>query len=208
MSEAFQEKFASPLSTKGDIYTYGTGDTRLAIGTDTQKLIADSSQTTGQRWADDTQFAVQANDQTFTDSTLVNVTSLLFAMAASTSYFCEVYLLLSSDNTNADYKFGWTVPASATMFWGHIGTTSGAGAVTTAHWFSYTTGATPDALLTAGSTLAIAAGNLTNGIPLWAIVRNSTNAGNLQLQAAQNATQGGTATKVLKDSLLRIRKLQ
>lgn len=40
----------SPLTTKGDIYTYSTIDARLPIGTDGQILVADSSQVTGQKW--------------------------------------------------------------------------------------------------------------------------------------------------------------
>jgi hypothetical protein len=40
----------SPLTTKGDIWTYGSSDTRIGIGTDGQVLTADSSQTTGLKW--------------------------------------------------------------------------------------------------------------------------------------------------------------
>lgn len=41
---------SSPLTTKGDIYTYSTQDARLPVGSNNTILIADSSQTTGQRW--------------------------------------------------------------------------------------------------------------------------------------------------------------
>lgn len=41
---------SSPLTTKGDIYTYDTADARLAIGTDDYCLIADSAATTGNKW--------------------------------------------------------------------------------------------------------------------------------------------------------------
>ena len=41
----------SPLTTKGDIWVYGTGDTRLPVGTDGHTLVADSAQTTGLKWA-------------------------------------------------------------------------------------------------------------------------------------------------------------
>ncbi len=44
---------ASPLTTKGDIYVYGTGNTRLAVSaTDGQALKADSSTATGLAWGD------------------------------------------------------------------------------------------------------------------------------------------------------------
>jgi hypothetical protein len=42
---------ASPLTTKGDLYTYSTTDARLAVGTDGQVLTAASGQATGLQWA-------------------------------------------------------------------------------------------------------------------------------------------------------------
>ncbi len=41
----------NPLTTKGDIFTYSSVAARLAVGTDGQALTADSTQTTGLKWA-------------------------------------------------------------------------------------------------------------------------------------------------------------
>ena len=42
---------ASPLTTKGDVYTYDTGNQRLAVGTDGYYLQADSTEATGLIWS-------------------------------------------------------------------------------------------------------------------------------------------------------------
>jgi hypothetical protein len=43
---------SSPLTTKGDLFTYSTADARLAVGTNDQTLVADSSATNGIAWRD------------------------------------------------------------------------------------------------------------------------------------------------------------
>lgn len=45
---------ASPLTTKGDLYTFSTTNARLPVGLDTQVLIADSTQSTGLKWGSNT----------------------------------------------------------------------------------------------------------------------------------------------------------
>ncbi len=42
---------SSPLTTKGDVYTYSTVDARLGVGSDDQVLTADASEPTGLKWA-------------------------------------------------------------------------------------------------------------------------------------------------------------
>lgn len=42
---------ASPLTTKGDLYTFSTTNARLGVGTNGQILTADSAEATGLKWA-------------------------------------------------------------------------------------------------------------------------------------------------------------
>ncbi len=46
-----QTAAASPLTTKGDLYTFSTTDARLPVGTNGQVLTADSTQVTGLKFA-------------------------------------------------------------------------------------------------------------------------------------------------------------
>jgi hypothetical protein len=41
----------TPLTTKGDLFTFDTADARLPVGTNDQILVADSSTATGLKWA-------------------------------------------------------------------------------------------------------------------------------------------------------------
>lgn len=45
------ESLTSPLTTKGDLFTYGSSQARLPVGTDGYVLTADSTQTNGIKWA-------------------------------------------------------------------------------------------------------------------------------------------------------------
>ena len=40
----------TPLTTKGDLFTFSTVDARLPVGTDTYTLVADSTEATGLKW--------------------------------------------------------------------------------------------------------------------------------------------------------------
>jgi hypothetical protein len=101
---------SSPLTTKGDVYTYDTSDARLPVGTNGQFLSADSAEAAGLKWIDDPFPDPMAarGDIIFRNSS--NVTARLVKGSAGQ--------LLTSDGTDiswADPSFylNWAVYASS-----------------------------------------------------------------------------------------------
>lgn len=132
-----------------------------------------------------------ASDQTFTQSntTLQNVTELVFAVAANEVWHVRT-LLIGDSGTIPDIKVGMTVPTSAT-FDGRVAGTDAAG------------GASDTGLIETGTFTGFGAGA---GTPycfggFYGILINSTTAGNFQVQASQN-TSDASNTKLLRNSCI------
>lgn len=88
----------SPLTTKGDIYTFSTVGTRLPVGTDGYVLVADSSTSTGLKW--DTG---PAGSGISTLNTLTAATQT-FAKVDDTN----VTLAIGSASSTHTFTLGWT----------------------------------------------------------------------------------------------------
>lgn len=58
----------SPLTTKGDIYTFSTVNTRLPVGSDGQIIVADSSTPTGLAWIPNTAASLTSTTASGTDT--------------------------------------------------------------------------------------------------------------------------------------------
>ncbi len=210
MSQSFQEEI-TPLTTKGDIAVFSTIPTKLGVGGNGTILSAASGEATGLKWINGDFSVVKTIDETINDSAVFqNDNELVFTLVANTSYVFELLLLLNAVSVTPDFKFQWTVPAGATMFWGPPVVVRPGGAnptVWASYWGSVPSGMVPNALLTEASTIVEEGINGTRGVVYSGIVRCAGTAGSLQLQWAQN-TQTAEDSKVLKDSYLKIRKLQ
>jgi hypothetical protein len=56
----------SPLTTKGDLYTFGTSDTRLPVGTNGHTLVADSGEATGLKYVAGVSLTLNAQTAAYT----------------------------------------------------------------------------------------------------------------------------------------------
>lgn len=87
---------ASPLTTKGDVYTYTTVDARLAVGTNNQVLAANSATATGLEWQTFSAalLAVTSKTANYTATTADNV-----ILCDSTSAAFTITLYTAAGNT-------------------------------------------------------------------------------------------------------------
>ena len=110
---------ASPLTTKGDLYTFSTSDARLAVGTNTHVLTADSAEATGLKWAaasgssdykliNTTAFSAVASftlNSVFT-STYENYKILINLFPTTSAASCTFRLRASGTDTTTNYECG------------------------------------------------------------------------------------------------------
>lgn len=183
---------------KGDLAA-GTGANaaaKVTVGADGAILVADSSQSTGLRWAGRV-LKYKSADESVANTTFQDDDHLVFAIGASESWVVEYVLFATNAANTADLKAAITVPSGATARFGIMGTALGA-----------TTNEASLRQQVTGAATALAAGVVASGtiaesmVRCYAFIENSTNAGNVTLQWAENTSDGTNATTVKKGSWL------
>jgi hypothetical protein len=105
----------SPLTTKGDLIGRdGTNNVRVAVGSDGQALIADSSQSAGVRYAGVMQVLKKTSDQTNSTTTPQDISSLTVAIAANQVIRFTAYLICSAGATSTGVQLGINGPTIGT----------------------------------------------------------------------------------------------
>lgn len=128
-----------------------------------------------------------------TSDTLQNDDELLFAVAANAVWHFEFVLFVTSASSTPDIKLAFTVPTDAVGKWGILGPKVGSTAGSPVMAADY---AALEGVATLVSGIVI---NEPNMILIKGTIVNGANAGNLQLQWAQN-TSNATAIVVKSNS--------
>ena len=130
----------SPLTTKGDLYTFDSADARLAIGSDGEVLIADSAEATGMRWGTVSSNSIYTADDSLTGNRVLTLATYSLEVQNSTA---STVLKLedsgafmlgvnASSNSSRNVAIGQSATATTGTYGIAIGYNSVAGGIGTA----------------------------------------------------------------------------
>ena len=87
----------SPLTTKGDLYTFSTTDARLAVGANDTVLTADSSEATGLKWA-----TPAAGGMTLINTGGTTLTGSSVTISSIPATYIDLYLVIRNPRPASD----------------------------------------------------------------------------------------------------------
>ena len=160
----------TPLTTKGDVFTFSTVDARLGVGANGTVLTADSAETTGLKWAAPSSGALTLITQASFDNPNVSVTNCF-----STTY--ENYLILincSIDNATARQTFLRFLASDNSEY---------SGSTYSSSTFGYKT---------SGSTLQQTQSNAADKVSFPVVANGPTPAAYFAIQVQRKASTNGT----------------
>jgi hypothetical protein len=205
--EAAHIQHDTTWAAKGDLIAGTANDTAaiLGAGSNNQVLVADSSQTTGLKWAtaggggavSDWTTVTKSSDETVTNSGSQQADDeLFFTMSANSLYIVELFLLYNV-GTTPDFKFsvggaaGGGAPVAAGSGWAIAPNTSGTSVLT----------------VTGGGT--VTAGGTGAKQPAYAkfLMWSDGSGGTCGLYWSENTATIGTSAIVYAGSVLRYQKI-
>jgi hypothetical protein len=113
----------TPLTTKGDLFTFSTVDARLGVGTNGQTLVADSTAATGLKWATPANGKVlQVVQATTTTATTIasttavdtTITGTITPSSSSSKILVLVNMVVNASSTGSQLSVGSQLVRGAT----------------------------------------------------------------------------------------------
>lgn len=203
--------FASPLTTKGDLYTYSSADARLAVGTGTGVLLTPSTgAATGLLWdtisnvlrgklAGTPYIVMKQSDENRQNTAASTADSELLFPIGANEQWVAIWCLMVNGNSTGDIRVNISFPTGATGSDTNIGLAS---AATTSGNFQ-TAGEALGTSPTADQGFAApGAGTTVIGMIKFSGVINGANAGNVTLNWAQIVANNASATILKKGSFV------
>jgi hypothetical protein len=169
----------APVTAKGDLYTYSTVPAKLAVGSNGDTLLADSSQTTGLRWGNNYGFTAGKN-KLINGDFRINQRSFSSTTSDATYTFDRWITQCSASQTYSAQTFtAGTAPVAGYEGVNYLRVVTTAGT----NLFAYIIQRIEDVRTFAGQTFTLS---------FWAKANSGTP--NIIVRPAQNFGSGGSAT--------------